>query len=74
LPDGAALTKETTMAEHKKYDINEASKEDLAQVPGVDDRMAEAKDMDQLREWLTTASERSGSLGYEGQREEPDVV
>jgi len=87
------------MAEHTKYNINEASKEDLAQIPGVDDSMAEAiiefrerrgwihnleeladvgsveaKDMDQLREWLTTASDRSGSLEYEGQKEEPDTV
>lgn len=87
------------MAGHKRYDINEASKDDLAEIPGVDDRMAEAivefrerrgwihnleeladvgsveaKDMDQLREWLTTASERSGSLDYEGRNEEPDVV
>ena len=87
------------MAGHKKYNVNEASEEELAQIPGVDDSMAEAiiefrerrgwihnleeladvgpveaKDMDQLREWLTTASERSGSLEYEGQKEEPDTV
>jgi len=71
----------------------------LAQIPGVDDSMAEAiiefrerrgwihnqeeladvgpveaKDMDQLREWLTTASERSGSLEYEGKEEGPDII
>ena len=87
------------MAGHKKHNVNEASKEELAQIPGVDDSKAEAiiefrerrgwihnleeladvgpveaKDMDQLREWLTTASERSGSLEYEGQKEEPDTV
>lgn len=79
--------------------MNESSKEDLAQIPGVDDRMAEAiiefrewrswthnleeladvgpveaKDMGQLREWLTTAYEHSGSLEHAGQREELDVV
>ncbi len=87
------------MAEHRKYSINEASREELAEIPGVDNSKAEAiiefrerrgwihnleeladvgeieaKDMDQLRKWLTTASERSGSLEYEGQKEEPDVV
>ena len=87
------------MAGHEKYDVNQASKDDLTQIPGIDDRTAEAivefrerrgwihnleeladvgsvqaKDMDQLREWLTTASQRTGSLDYEGQKEEPDVV
>ncbi len=87
------------MTEHKKYSINEASKEDLAQIPGVDSDKAEAiiefrerrgwihnleelsdigeidaKDMDRLRKWLTLASERSGSLEYEGKEEEPDIV
>jgi len=87
------------MADHQKYNVNEASKEDLTQIPGVDDGMADAiiefrerrgwihnleeladvgpvepQDMDQLREWLTVASESSGSLEYEGKEEEPDVV
>ena len=87
------------MAGHKKYDVNEVSKDDLTRIPGVDDRMAEAivefrerrgwihnleeladvgpveaRDMDQLREWLTTASERTGSLDYQGQKEEPDAL
>jgi competence protein ComEA len=87
------------MAEHKKYNINEASRQELAQIPGVDDSKAEAiiefrerrgwihnleeladlgqieaKDMDQLRQWLTVASERSGSLEYQGKEEEPDIV
>jgi len=31
-------------------------------------------EMSQLREWLTVASERSGSLEYEGKEEEPDAL
>jgi competence protein ComEA len=30
------------MAGHQKYDINTASKEDLAKIPGVDDTIADA--------------------------------
>jgi competence protein ComEA len=87
------------MAEHRKYNVNEVSRQELAQIPGVDDSKAEAiiefrerrgwihnleeladvgpveaEDMNQLREWLTMASERSGSLEYQGKEEEPDVV
>lgn len=87
------------MADHKRYSINEASKEDLTQIPGIDDRRAEAiiefrdrrgwinnleelteagpvepREMHQLREWLTVASERTGSLDYEGPDEEPDAL
>jgi competence protein ComEA len=87
------------MAEHKKYSINEASLEELAQIPGVDDKMAETivefrerrgrihnleeladieqiepEEMDQLREWLTVASEKTGYMDFEGQKEEPDIV
>jgi hypothetical protein len=29
--------------------------------------------MGELREWLTLASERSGSLEYKGKEEEPDA-
>ncbi|MEN6337612.1 MAG: helix-hairpin-helix domain-containing protein [Phycisphaerales bacterium] len=39
---------------------------DVQQIP--------SEEMGQLREWLTVASERSGALDYEGQKEEPDIV
>jgi len=92
--------KEMNMAfHHEKYDINHASPEDLAHIPGVDQKTAESivefrerrgwihnleeladaeqiepEDMNHLREWLTVASQDSGSLDFEGQKEEPDVV
>jgi hypothetical protein len=87
------------MAGHKKHNINEASKEELEQIPSVDESTAETiirfrerqgwinnlerlRDVDQiepqemgeLHEWLTLASERTGSLGYEGKDEEPDAL
>lgn len=87
------------MIAHQKYNVNEASVDELAQIPGLDYEKAEAivefrerrggvynleelTDMDQvdpqeistLREWLTLASESSGSLEFEGQKEEPDIV
>jgi competence protein ComEA len=34
--------KETNMAKQQKIDINEASKDDLTRIPGVDDEVAEA--------------------------------
>jgi len=87
------------MITHQKYGINEASAEELAQIPGIDREKAEAiiafrerrggiysleelTDMEQiqpdemahLHEWLTLASEKSGALEYEGQKEEPDII
>jgi competence protein ComEA len=87
------------MAGHQRFDINEASAQELEQIPGVDHGMAETiidfrdqrgwihnleeltdvqqidpTEMKQLREWLTVASEDPGSLDYEGQKEEPDIV
>jgi len=87
------------MAGHERYNINEASKEALTHIPGVDDDTAEAilefrerrgwihnleeledveqiepDEMNELREWLTVASESSGSLEYQGKKEEPDIV
>jgi competence protein ComEA len=87
------------MAGHQKYNINEASIEELKQIPGIDQGMAETivefrerrggiynieeladveqiepEEMNQLREWLTVGSERSGFLDYEGKREEPDAL
>jgi len=87
------------MIGHEKYSINEVSKDELTQIPGIDESTALAildfrerrgwihnleelgdieqiddREMHELREWLTVASERSGSLDYEGQKEEPDIV
>ena len=87
------------MAGHQKYDINEASAQELEQVPGVDHGLAETivefrerrgwihnleeladigqiqpEEMEELRHWLTVGSERTGSLDFEGQKEEPDIV
>ncbi len=87
------------MITHKKFNINEASKEELEQIPGVDENAAEAiirlrerrgwinnleelrdveeiapQEMGELHEWLTLASERTGSLEYEGKEEDPDAL
>ncbi|MGE5296191.1 MAG: ComEA family DNA-binding protein [Solirubrobacterales bacterium] len=87
------------MADHQRFSINDASTQELEQIPGVNHDMAETivefrerrgwinnleelsdiqqldrGEMKELHEWLTTASERLGSLDYEGQNEEPDVV
>ena len=87
------------MVGHQKLDINEASAQELEQIPGVDHGLAETivefrerrgwihnleeltdlgqiepGEMDELRGRLTVASERSGSLDFEGQKEEPDIV
>jgi competence ComEA-like helix-hairpin-helix protein len=40
----------------------------------TDIQQVDAGEMEHLREWLTTASERTGALEYQGQKEEPDVV
>jgi len=69
------------MAGHEKFNVNEASKEELTQIPGVGDETAQAiidyreshgwiddiseledaeqinpRDIDSLRQWLTTGS------------------
>jgi len=87
------------MAGHQRYGFNEASAQELEQIPGVNHGMAETiidfreqrgwihnieeladvqqidpNEMKQLREWLTVASQQSGSLDFEGQKEEPDTV
>jgi competence protein ComEA len=84
---------------HKKYNVNEASREELEQIPGVDEEMAEAiiqfrdsrgwinnleelrdiegigpQEMSEFHQWLTLASQRTGSLEYEGKEEEPDAL
>jgi competence protein ComEA len=93
------MVKETTMIGHKKININEASREELEEIPGIDENAAEAiirfrekrgwinnleelrdlevippQEMGELHEWLTLASERTGSLEYEGKEEDPDAL
>jgi competence protein ComEA len=80
------------MAMHEKFNVNEASKDELTQIPGLGDKTAQAiiefrethgwiddisdledaeqinpRDIDRLREWLTTGSaeESEESAGEE---------
>jgi len=81
------------MATHEKLNVNEASKEELTQIPGMGDKTAQAiiefrenhgwiddiseledaeqinpRDIDRLREWLTTGEEDKEE-GDEGEEE-----
>ncbi len=83
------------MARQQKIDINEASKEELVQIAGIDDKTAQAiieyreshgrindiddladagdidpRDLDALREWLTTGPEGKEEMGAEEEEEE----
>jgi len=78
------------MARQQKIDINEASKEELIRIAGIDDKTAQAiieyreshgrindideladaeeinpRDLDALREWLTTGSEGEEQVSEE---------